>query len=440
MLSWDVIIFLALGSASDYFVAPMIPFQDNAPFRVDYWCCRLLSIFEPRPLNVFFSLFLAGHIKAGTDVVVQKRLDGSSATQAYALTAEGHICLKQKPDLVLGIKESFFSRREGLHLHLQADDKRSKEQHWNFVLQAGSSSSSSSTSNLQRTSSSSTVDSSKPSSKGVAQIKEDGMHIKSDLIASYSFVLRLDARSVKSASSAGPSLDNEASQRLTAGVFPETPFFLKSKQTGLFIGTEASSMSQAGGHLTVDTLRKKGYESQLWYYDAETGRVVNKHSNYVLSVEALKEDAYACQTKPSGDPKLQTWTLTNDNEICLKHDPSWVLGLKESWFSLNREGARVHVQQKGKNHEQKFTVALPIFKTHTIKNEDQPGKFPEGWFFVKSQETGLALTILDTKTGSDIIAAKINTQSYSRQLWRHKSGFLFNKATNTVLDVRGGML
>lgn len=53
------------------------------------------------------------------------------------MSADGHIYLVKDPTLVLGIKESFFTRREGQHVHLQALDrniKERKDQRWDFIL------------------------------------------------------------------------------------------------------------------------------------------------------------------------------------------------------------------------------------------------------------------------------------------------------------------
>jgi hypothetical protein len=52
------------------------------------------------------------------------------------MSADGHIYLTKNPNLVVGIKESFFTRREGQHVHLQSLDKNikeSKEQRWEFL-------------------------------------------------------------------------------------------------------------------------------------------------------------------------------------------------------------------------------------------------------------------------------------------------------------------
>lgn len=53
------------------------------------------------------------------------------------MSSDGHIYLVKNPSLVVGIKESFFTRREGQHVHLQALDKNikeRKEQRWDFVV------------------------------------------------------------------------------------------------------------------------------------------------------------------------------------------------------------------------------------------------------------------------------------------------------------------
>lgn len=235
-------------------------------------------------------------------------------------------------------------------------------------------------------------------------------------------------------------MDQEEAQKVPVGTFPDTPFFLKSQHSGYFIGSEASALNQSGARLTVDALRKTGYDSQLWTFDSATGRIINKHSGLALTADTLKDDAYVCQAAVSEkDLKIQSWTLTPNNELCLRQDPSWFLGLKESWFSLNREGAHVHIQKKAKSgHDhQKFTVVLPVFKKRTVEStitEVQQGVFPDGWFFVKNQSTGSVLTVSE----DTVIATKLNTASYSSQLWRYKDGFLLNKASGKVLDVRGG--
>ncbi|KAI9494791.1 hypothetical protein BDB00DRAFT_871066 [Zychaea mexicana] len=368
-----------------------------------------------------------GSLKAGSEIVQQAAATDKSQSQHFSISKDGHICLKEKPNLVLGFKESFFSRREGLHVHLQAADKRSKEQHWNFVLPVvkSSSTASSSAAQVKRSASSSTVGSSvagKPLSRGISQIKED------------------DARSTVSASTTTSSLDQEGAH-VPTGTFPDTPFFLKSQQTGLYISAEATSMTQVGGRLVVDSLRKTGYDSQLWVFDKASGHIANKHSGLVLSFESLKDEAYACQTKRVNSDKNQIWTLSPTHEVHLKHDASWVLGLKESWFNSAREGAHIHIQKKTtKNGDnQRFAVVLPVFKKRVVDattEQHQHGTFPDGWFFIKNQETSAILTT----DGIEITTAKLDTSNYARQLWRYKNGFLINKASGKVLDVRGGSI
>jgi hypothetical protein len=91
--------------------------------------------------------------------------------QKLGLSPYGHIYLVNKPSLILGIKESFFARREGLHVHLQLVDKRHldrKEQRWDFVLPVIKEEP------LKRSMSSSSVKSSSIKLPAVTQIKEDG--------------------------------------------------------------------------------------------------------------------------------------------------------------------------------------------------------------------------------------------------------------------------
>ncbi|KAI8984102.1 hypothetical protein BDF20DRAFT_857953 [Mycotypha africana] len=82
-----------------------------------------------------------GIAKAGVDIVQQIKstniIREESNFQKFGLSPYGHIYLVNKPSLVLGVKETFFSRREGLHVHLQSADKRNldrKEQRWDFVI------------------------------------------------------------------------------------------------------------------------------------------------------------------------------------------------------------------------------------------------------------------------------------------------------------------
>lgn len=83
--------------------------------------------------------FILGAAKVGSDVIVQ-RDSNSSDGQTFGFSSDGHIYLAKDSNLVLGIKDSFFSRREGQHVHLQLVDKKNvkerKEQRWEFVLPA----------------------------------------------------------------------------------------------------------------------------------------------------------------------------------------------------------------------------------------------------------------------------------------------------------------
>lgn len=77
-----------------------------------------------------------GLAKVGSEIVQQNDSD-SSEGQTFGISSEGHIFLVKNPKLVLGIKESFFTRREGQHVHLQQAEKNireKKEQRWDFIL------------------------------------------------------------------------------------------------------------------------------------------------------------------------------------------------------------------------------------------------------------------------------------------------------------------
>ncbi|OAD73706.1 carbohydrate-binding module family 13 protein [Phycomyces blakesleeanus NRRL 1555(-)] len=380
-----------------------------------------------------------GNAKAGSDIVQQTvSTTGKPENnyQTFGTTVDGHVYLKQKPTLVLGIKESFFSRREGLHVHLQLMDKRHlerKEQRWEFIVPIIKTASSATLTSVSTSTSLKRAPSVGPAETATKPLGRDLTNIKED-----------DARSIRSTSS---SLDQEESQRIPIGTFPETAFFLKSQTNGYYIGTEAGSIAKSGTRLTIDSLRKSAYDSQLWTFDPTTHRIVNKHSGLVLSIEgnSLAEDAYACQSAPfENSGKTQAWTLSPEGEICLRNDNAWVLGYKDSWFS-NREGAHLHLQRSSKNNQlQRFSVVLPVFKKHkaeTITTVEHSGVFPEGWFFVKSQAQGLVLTVLESGTlAAQAVAVKLDTANYSRQLWKYNNGTLVNKASEMVLDVKGGSL
>ncbi|KAG1468292.1 hypothetical protein G6F56_003913 [Rhizopus delemar] len=77
-----------------------------------------------------------GVAKVGSNLVLQndtKSADG----QTFGITSDGLIHIVNNPNLVLGIKDSFFSRSEGQHVHLQLIDKNHKdrkEQRWELVV------------------------------------------------------------------------------------------------------------------------------------------------------------------------------------------------------------------------------------------------------------------------------------------------------------------
>lgn len=203
---------------------------------------------------------------------------------------------------------------------------------------------------------------------------------------------------------------------------------------------EVATSVTSGTQLTIDTLRKKAYDSQLWTYDHATHHIVNKNSGLIFGIESnsIKDGADIIQSTPSNE-KSQTWILSPEGELTLKSDTSYVIGFKESWFG-SREGAHLHLQKRKQGHgHQKFTVVLPIFKkSETVKTESR-GIFPTGWFFVKSQARGLVLTVTESGViAAEVAAQKLDTSNYSRQLWKYNEGYIINKASEMVLDIRGG--
>lgn len=365
--------------------------------------------------------------------------------QKFGLSPYGHIYLVNKPSLVLGIKESFFSRREGLHVHLQLVDTRHldrKEQRWDFVIPVVKEAST-----PKRSLSASTMKSNRSSSikvPSVTQIKENGIQKYTYHKCILINTVYIDAASVHSnAESTCSSIDHDESHHVPSGTFPDTPFFLKNDTAGLYISIESATSVTSGTQLTIDSLRKKNYESQLWKYDPTTFRLINTFSGLVLGIEnnSLKDGADIVQAvSSSANDATQSWSLSPEGEITLKSNSDFVVGFKESWFG-NREGAHLHLQKRSKGHQhQKFTVVLPIFKkTTSTEITEQHGVFPEGYFFVKSQAHGLVLTVLETGViAAEVAATRLNTSSYSRQLWTYSNGYLVNKASSMVLDVRGG--
>lgn len=264
-----------------------------------------------------------------------------------------------------------------------------------------------------------------------------------DLVNLRVFLL-LDARSVRSTSESVNSLDQDEANAVPSGSFPEGAFFLKSDASGLYVSTESATSVSSGSQLCIESLRKKAYDSQLWTYDNSSNRIVNKYSGLLLSIEhnSIKDGAYITQaTSSASNDKTQAWILSPEGELTLKSDGGFVIGFKESWFG-SREGAHLHLQKRNNGHQhQKFTVVLPVFKksTETTVKTEQRGVFPNGWFFVKSQARGLVLTVLETGViAAEVAAAKLDTSNYSRQLWKYNDGFIINKASEMVLDIRGG--
>ncbi|ORX57527.1 hypothetical protein DM01DRAFT_1372553 [Hesseltinella vesiculosa] len=351
-----------------------------------------------------------GKVKVGTDVVQQVASSVSDDPhQAFALSKQGHIYLKSHGQFVLGIKESFFSRREGLHVHLQLAEAKHldrKEQRWELAIAMAREPS---TTTVQRSSSSVTT--------GTLD----------------------DTRSVAS------SLDDEGARSVVTGTFPNGEFFLKSVSSGLYIGPDQAEGS--GSRLVLDNFRKSLYDSQLWTHDEATGALINKRSGLLLSVDApngpLKDDAHVSQLPPSPSTHHQEWVWSKTGQLYLKHDPSWVLGFKDSWFGLNREGAHLYLQKLNSKQQnlQTFQVVLPIFKKREVQKENSLGQFPEGWFFVKSQAHSLVLTVEDSGAlAASVISMPLDTGNYSRQLWKFKDGYLINKASEMVLDIKGGAI
>lgn len=230
--------------------------------------------------------------------------------------------------------------------------------------------------------------------------------------------------------------------------FPESAFFIKSDSTGYFIGVDGGSINSPGARLSLEPLRKNNYESQLWHYDVITGRLINTNSGFTLTADDLSDESYVYQSSSATekDLALQSWTLTNAGEIKLKNEGNYVLGFKkDNWFGLNREGTSVLLQKQtdGRTHShQKFVVVLPVFKkktTEIVTVSETIGVFPDGYFFIKNQKHGLVITVLETdKLAAKVVATQLDTENYNRQMWKHNDGFLINKASDLVLDIRGG--
>lgn len=361
-----------------------------------------------------------GLAKVGTEIVQDN--DNDSESQTFGMSPDGHIYLVKNPNLVIGIKESFFTRREGQHVHLQALDKNikeRKEQRWEFL--------------------SPTVKRSPSVHNPIDSLKRT---ISGASLGSYS------TSSSSTHTDEDGCLDESAHNQLNA--FPDSAFFIKSDSTGYFIGVEAGSVNSPGGRLSLEPLRKNNYESQLWHYDVMSGRLINTNSGFTLTADELSDEAYIYQSSSvtEKDLLLQSWVLTDSGEIKLKSNDKFVLGFKkDSWFGLNREGANVLLQKKtdARTHShQRFVVVMPVFKkktTEIVTVSEQIGVFPDGYFFIKNQKHGLVISVLETeKLAARVVATHLDTKHYNSQLWKHNDGFLINKASNLVLDVRGGCI
>ncbi|KAF7731217.1 hypothetical protein EC973_000632 [Apophysomyces ossiformis] len=360
-----------------------------------------------------------GNAKVGAELVQQPvSPDTQNSCQTFGISAEGHIYLTQDSNLVLGIKDSFFTRREGQRVHLQAVESKHqehKEQRWDFVVPVSKQS-------ILRSASSSTFESVKNAAKPLFNQNDDPR------------------------ANSGP---NDHGLEIPAGSFPNKPFFLKSQANGYYIGAEIDAVMNPGSRLTLDPLRTTDVESQLWTFDGTTGHIINQQSGFVLTAEGLTDDAYICQSAIDEKASLrQTWVMTREGNLCLRQDQSWVLSFKDSWFGSGRVGAHVHLQKKSITEEtrrkhQKFGLVLPVFKKYTAAEtaSEPQGVFPEGWFFIKSQAHNLVITVLDSGTlAAQAVAVPIDMASYARQLWSYKDGFLVNKVSDMVLDVKGGSI
>ncbi|EIE89124.1 hypothetical protein RO3G_13835 [Rhizopus delemar RA 99-880] len=362
-----------------------------------------------------------GAAKAGSNVVLQNDTNSTDG-QTFGISSEGHIHIIKNPSLVLGIKDSFFTRREGQHVHLQLVDKKNfkerKEQRWELVT---------------------------PSKRH--------SFVGSVLSGSVdSFKRTISNASLGSAISLIHDDDDDSHLDESAHLdkFPESEFLIKSELTGHFVSIDAASLNGSGSKVCLEPLRKDNYESQLWHYDALTNRLINKGSGLAMSAEDVADEAFVSQSASMTEQDLasQAWAIGPSGTIRLKHKPQFLLGFKkDTWFSLGRDAPANVLVQKADHRVhsyQKFMIALPIFKkktTEIVSATEQIGVFPEGYFFIKNQKHGLVISVLDTdKLAASVVAAPLDSQNYNRQLWTHKDGFLINKASQFVLDVRGGCI
>ncbi|KAI7884860.1 hypothetical protein K492DRAFT_27014 [Lichtheimia hyalospora FSU 10163] len=332
-----------------------------------------------------------GNAKTGTEIVQSSSKAENEVHQQFSLTEDGRICLKKDQSLVLGIKESFFSRREGLRAHLQSADKPGKEQQWSFVVPVIKTTTTQETHVIKK--SSNDNNNNNDEQRDVSEQKDQ-----------HSF-------------------------SLPVGTFPSTPFLLKAQEgEGLFMGVDAD---KEGGRVVVGALRQteEEYEYQLWMYDQSTGHLINKRSGLVLGAEQLEEHAHVCQTSRRDACDKQVWGLSESNEIYLKKDASWVLGTKE------QDGVSyIHVQKKSSVVSQRFSIALPVVKKQTIVR--RWGIFPEGEILIRINAGAEKLALSVDKETHAVSLAPLNLQDIQSQLWRYEQdeSVLVHVQTGLVLD------
>lgn len=222
---------------------------------------------------------------------------------------------------------------------------------------------------------------------------------------------------------------DQQSFSLPVGTFPSTPFLLKAQQgEGLFMGVDAS---QEGGRVVVGALcqTEEEYEYQLWTYDATTGHIVNKRSGLVLGAEQLEEHAHVCQTSRRDACDKQVWGLSESNEIYLKKDASWVLGVKEEAGK-----SYIHIQKKSSVASQRFSIALPVVKKQTIVR--RWGIFPEGEILIRINAGAEKLALSVDKETHAVSLRPLDLQDIQSQLWRYEQdeSVLVHVQTGLVLD------
>lgn len=189
--------------------------------------------------------------------------------------------------------------------------------------------------------------------------------------------------------------------------------------------------NQEGGRVVVGALRQteEEYEYQLWTYEASTGHLVNKRSGLVLGAEQLEEHAHVCQTSRRDACEKQVWGLSESNEIYLKKDASWVLGVKEQGGV-----SYIHVQKKASVESQRFSIALPVVKKQTIVR--RWGIFPEGELLIRINAGAEKLTLSVDKETHAVSLRPLDFENIQSQLWRYEQeeSVLVHVETGLVLD------